>query len=241
MQTSALHVAFERHLEAFRTEADTAQQYFFGYLGMRDLIAKRRDVLDEMNRNSQYWIVAHHAMIMSTFIAIGRIFDDKSKFNLGRLKHVVARDPSLFSLLALRDRKALLPGVDADEYIKDRHELTPAHMAAIGDEIDRWQAVYGDRYKAIRHQFAHKKFTDVAAVNQLLAKTDVEEMKSMFSFLNALHLTVWELWTNGLEPVVRPRPFVLPPDPTPADYQAGEKAYRQAQDVILTLMRGAQT
>ena len=66
MQTSASCAAFERHLETFRKEVDTAQQYFFGYLGMRDLIAKRRDVLDEMNRNSQYWSVSHHAMIMST-------------------------------------------------------------------------------------------------------------------------------------------------------------------------------
>jgi hypothetical protein len=238
MQTPALCAAFERHLETFREEVDTAQQYFFSYLGIRDLIAKRRDVFDEMNRNSQYWIVSHHAMIMSTFIAMGRIFDGKSKFNLGHLKHVVARDPSLLSLRALRDRKALLPGLDADEYVKDRHELTPAHMAAIGDEIDRWQAVYVDRYKAIRHQFAHKKFADLTSVNQLLANTDIEEMKSMFSFLNALHLAVLELWMNGLEPVVRPRPFVLPPHPIPSDYQAGEKAYRQAQDVIFTLMNG---
>ena len=57
-------------------------------------------------------------------------------------------------------------------------------------------------------------------------------MKRLFGFLHA----VYELWLNGEDPVIRARPFALPPDPMPSDYMVGEKAYRPAQDVMLSMM-----
>jgi hypothetical protein len=62
-------------------------------------------------------------------------------------------------------------------------------------------------------------------------------MKRLFGFLHALHMAVYELWLNGGDPVIRARPFALPPDPMPSDYyMVGEKAYRLAQDVMLSMM-----
>jgi AbiU2 len=66
-------------LEIFRTEEETAQQYFFAYLSVRSMAAENSDVLKMMNINPLFWVTAHHAMLLSTFVALGRIFDLKSK------------------------------------------------------------------------------------------------------------------------------------------------------------------
>jgi hypothetical protein len=70
-------------LEIFRTEEETAQQYFFAYLSVRSMAAENSDVLKMMNMNPLFWVTAHHAMLLSTFVALGRIFDLQSKHNIG--------------------------------------------------------------------------------------------------------------------------------------------------------------
>jgi len=77
----AAETEFEYELEIFRTEEETAQQYFFAYLSVRSLIATNNDVLKMVNTTPLFWKTAHHAMILSAFVALGRIFDQKSKHN----------------------------------------------------------------------------------------------------------------------------------------------------------------
>jgi hypothetical protein len=58
--TTVAETEFERELEIFRTEEETAQQYFFSYLSVRSLAATNGDVLKMINTTP--WITAHHAM-----------------------------------------------------------------------------------------------------------------------------------------------------------------------------------
>jgi hypothetical protein len=56
------------------------------------MAAENSDVLDMMNRNPLFWITAHHAMLLSTFVALGRMFDQtKSPYNIDRLMSAVSR------------------------------------------------------------------------------------------------------------------------------------------------------
>ena len=67
----------QEEIEIFRKEEEAAQQTFFAYLGIRDLLAKRLDVLAAVNRNSMFWLTTNHALFVSTFIWLGRIFDQR--------------------------------------------------------------------------------------------------------------------------------------------------------------------
>lgn len=42
----------QAEIEVFRKEEEAAQQTFFAYLGIRDLLVKRKDVLDVVNENA---------------------------------------------------------------------------------------------------------------------------------------------------------------------------------------------
>ena len=230
---------FEDELEVYRREEEEAQQSFFAYIGVRDLIAQRADVHRLVNRNSMFWITTHHALMVSFFMAVGRIFDPASKHNVGRLMRAVENNRPLFTREALRQRKKplLLPG-QADEYVDGKHELTVEETRDIKGRIDDWRKIYQDRYLEIRHHFAHKKYSDLNEINALMAKTDIEEMKSMFGFLHALHEALAEMYLNGRLPALQNLVFVLPPNPQPRDrqYYPGEKAYRQAQDALLMML-----
>jgi AbiU2 len=185
-----------------------------------------------MNR-SLFWRVALQGTIVSTFITMGRIFDDGTKHNIGRIRKVVDRTPGIFSIECLKQRKRRLPGLDVDEYVEGKHALEPLRAQAMLAEIDRWQGVYSTRYKGIRHSLAHKKFGTIEQVNALLAKTDIEEMKAMCAFLHALWHALDQLYQDGQDPVLRPRAFVLAPEPLPQGYMPGEEAYRDAQAAVL--------
>jgi hypothetical protein len=60
----------------------------------------------------------------------------------------------------------------------------------------------------------------------------------MFGFLHALHEALRELHLNGRAPLPLPDVvFVLPPDPKPfRQHHPGEKAYREAQDALLSMV-----
>jgi hypothetical protein len=83
--TCVTKTEFERELEVFRTEEETAQQYFFCYLSVRSLAAKKPDVLAAMNEASLFWATTHHAMLLSAIVALGRIFDQSSRHNINTL------------------------------------------------------------------------------------------------------------------------------------------------------------
>ena len=91
-------------------------------------------------------------------------------------------------------------------------------------------------YGEIRHHLAHNKGAP-EALEALLAKTNIEEMKMMFGFLHVLHEAMRELHLNGRSPLPLPNvAFALPPDPKPSRlYHPGEKSYREAQDALLSM------
>jgi AbiU2 len=227
-------MTFEEELEIFRTEEEGAQQYFFAYLGVRNLIAKRPEIYPLINKNSMFWITTQHALLLSSFIALGRIFDSASKHNVGRLMNSVERNMPAFTRVALRTR--LSPNMtpaQADAYVSDAHELTVVEVRELKKAIDVWRKIFIERYLPVRHQFAHKKFSELSEVNELMTRTSVPEMQAMFGFLHSLYNALDQLHLNGRAPVLREIVFVLPPDPRPSrQYFPGEKSYWQAQDAL---------
>jgi AbiU2 len=132
---------FEKELEIFRTEEETAQQYFFSYLSIRDLTGRNHDVLRTINTTPLFWITTHHAMLLATFVALGRIFDQNSKHNIDRLISVGQESCGLFSKAALQARKQSdgLTEQQAASYVADAHELTATGLRTLRKEIAHWR------------------------------------------------------------------------------------------------------
>jgi len=234
--------AFVDELETFRTEEEVAQQYFFCYLSVRSVGAVNPDVLKKINETPLFWITTHHAMLLAAFVALGRIFDQdkRSIHNIDKLLRSVTDNTDLLTNAALKKRKEAMgiSASDAAEYVKGKYELTPTDIRAMRKAVSHWRGVYEARYRDIRHGvFAHKGLGP-AAVDDLMAKTNVDEMKEMFGFLHALHLSLQELYLNGRKPDLTPATFILPPNGRPysGSLKAGERVYRDGHDVLYGML-----
>jgi hypothetical protein len=228
----------DEEIEIFRKDEESAQQTFFAYIGIRDLIARRPDVHATINRNAMFWLTTHRALFVSTFVGLGRIFDQDSAHNLDRLLTIVGRNIPELGRDALRQRKEqVISAEQAAEYVKEKHEMTAPDVRALRKDVDHWRKIYAPVYGEIRHHLAHNKGA-TGDLDALLARTDIEEMKRMFGFLHAVHEGLRELHLNGRNPLPLPDViFVLPPDPKPQrQYHPGEKAYREAQAALLSML-----
>jgi AbiU2 len=228
----------DEEIEIYRHDEEPAQQAFFAYLGMRDLIAQRPDVHAMINRNSMFWLTTHRALFVSTFIGLGRIFDQRSAHNLDRLLGMVGQNLPQVGKDALRQRKeAMISAEQAAAYVDGKHELTSPELRTLRDQVAVWRRIYAPVYGEIRHHLAHNKGAP-EDLDALLARTNIEDMKRMFGFLHALHEALRELHLNGRSPLPLPDvKFVLPPDPKPQrQYHPGEKAYREAQAALLSML-----
>jgi hypothetical protein len=140
--TKTAEAAFEQELEIFRTEEETVQQHFFAYLSVREFAASNHDVVKAMNTTPLFWLTTHHAMLLSAFIGLGRIFDQNSGHNIDRLMTVASKDLAVFSKSALAKRKqtAGLSINEAATFVSDAFEPMAndfrAREGAGGGDID---------------------------------------------------------------------------------------------------------
>ncbi len=184
-------------LETFRIDEETAQQFFFAYLGVRDLTARRPDVLAVVNRNPMFWRTMHYSMFVSTFIWLGRMFDQQSAHNVNLLLRMIERNLPTLNRDALRDRKAkVITPEQAAEYVASKHEMTIDDVRALRKDVADWRRIYEPVYRHIRDHLARNK-KGVSDLDALLAITNIEEMKRMFGFFHALHEGLVELYLNG--------------------------------------------
>jgi hypothetical protein len=189
-----------KELEIFRTEEEVAQQYFFCYLAIRQLAAGSAELLKLLNSTPLFWITTHHSLLVAAFVALGRVFDQNSRHNIDRLLKVAAADIALFSKASLAQRKEAegIARAEAIDYVRDAYEPAVDDFRFLRKEVGRYRRLYEARYRDVRDKvFAHKELSTTGDANALLAKTNIEEMKSIFGFLYALHESLWELLFNG--------------------------------------------
>ena len=199
---------FPEELDAFGRDQDGAQRYFFGYLSMHRIPSRNPDVLRAMNDNSTFWITTRNGLLASTFVALGRIFDQdaKSVYNIDKLLGSVTNEIASLSRVGLAQRRVAdgsMSVADAAEYASDRHDLTHKDIRAMRKAVDKWRKVYFARYRNIRHKvFAHRGATSLQA-EALMAQTNVNEMTELLGFLHALHQSLQQLHANGLRGLPR--------------------------------------
>lgn len=238
MTTLQASSTLEHELEMFRTEEESAQQYFFGFLSLQLIPHKNPDVLREMNETSMFWITTRYALLMSAFVVLGRIFDQdqKSLHNIDKLLTAVSNEMRTLSKAGLAQRR-IAQGMDpqqAAEYVADKHDLTVDDVRNMRKAVGKWRKVYEARYREIRHKiFAHKSLSRADA-DKLMANTNIDEVKELLGFLHSLYMSLWQLHINGRAPNITPATFDLPP--VPGGTKAGELMYRESADLLYGML-----
>jgi hypothetical protein len=238
MTTVQAHSTFEHELEMFRSEEESAQQYFFGFLSLQLIPYRNPDVLRQMNETSTFWITTRYALLMSAFVVLGRIFDQdpKSLHNIDKLLTVVSNEIGTLGKTGLAQRR-IGQGMDPQQaaaYVTDKYDLRVEDVRDMRKAVGKWRKVYEARYREIRHKiFAHKSLSRADA-DKLMAKTNIDEVKELLGFLHSLHMALWQLHTNGIAPDIAPATFDLPP--LPIGSKAGERMYRESADLLYGML-----
>lgn len=204
---------FDTELEIFRTEAQAATQFFYAYIGVHMVARAHKSVHRMLNDAPVFWNTILGGLQAATFVALGRIFDQKSSHNLDQLLRMAQRDRQIFSKASLGKRKqaesknayAWLNG-----YLLRAHEPTARDFRRLRSHVRKWRKVYEKNYQPLRHQvYAHKELAERQAISSLFAKTNIRELQRLLVFLGSLYQAMWELFNNGRKPVLRPQRYSI--------------------------------
>jgi hypothetical protein len=199
---------FERELEIFRTEVEGGTQFLYAYLAVHAAAARRRTVHRLLNEAPLFWNTCLAALQTGSFMALGRIFDNDSDHNLGKLLRITQDHPEIFTKVALGRRKQGNKPEPPDwlsEYLRDSYEPTARDFRRIRAHVRKRRKIYETSYRDIRHKwFAHKAVSDQTEIADLFRKTNTRELQQLFAFLCWLYEVLWELFFNGSKPVLRP-------------------------------------
>jgi len=199
---------FERELEIFRTETEAGTQFLSAYLAVHAVAAKHKAIHRLLNEAPLFWNTCLAGLQTASFMALGRIFDNDSNHNLGKLLRITENHPEIFSKAALGRRKqgdspelpAWLP-----EYLRDSYEPTTRDFRRIRAHVRKRRKIYEDNYRDIRHKwFAHKVVSEQTEITALFSNANTRELQQLFAFLSWLYETFWELFFNGRKGALRP-------------------------------------
>src|SRR3989338_4947410 len=203
---------FEAQLELFRTEAESAIQFFYAWQAVHAVAVKDKSVVRLLNQAPLFWNTSLAALQASSLVALGRIFDpDQKNHSVTRLlAHAMANLP-IFSRESLAERKRM-SSPNADEwlpdFLADTHEPTIEDFRRLKRLLASRRKIYEEKYRPLRHKiFAHRGVLDRAEMKSLFAKTNTRELQQLLVFLSRLHEVLWQLYFNGRRPSFKPARF----------------------------------
>lgn len=203
---------FAKELELFRTEAESALQFFYAWDATHAVAGASSRVRQLLNEAPLFWNTSLGALQASALVALGRIFDpDQKNRSVTRLLVEAHSDLSIFSKEALAERKRA-QNTSADdwlpEYLKTVHVPTGQDFRRLKHHVSMRRKIYEEKYKPLRHKvFAHRAVATRDEVADLFAKTNIRELQLLLVFLRRLHHALWELYFNGRKPVLLPSRF----------------------------------
>lgn len=240
---------FSHDLELFRTEAESALQFFYAWDAIHAVAAQDKKVHRLLNQAPMLWNTSLGALQGSTFIALGRLFDpDTSNHSVTRLLSRAHADLSMFSKEALAERKRK-QSENSDEwlpeYLKTVYVPSSEDFRRLKRHLAQRRKVYEANYKPLRHKvFAHRSVSSRDEVADLYSKTNIRELQQLLVFLRRLHETLWQLYFNGHKPVLRPARFSVQrildqPSPNPRHAALQERLVHEVRSFLKAHSRDA--
>jgi len=209
--TLSVEEQFERELEVFRTEAETVAQFFYAFLAIHASAGAKKPVFRLLNTAPLFWNTILGGLQTAAFVALGRVFDQGSTHNLGKLLRLASDNPQVFSKAAFARRRQGLSKTPPDwleNHLKHVYVPKPADFRRLRGYASKHRKIYIEKYRPLRHQiFAHRGLSEATDVSALFERTNIREMQRMLIFLMSLYNALWQLFMNGHRPVLRPHRF----------------------------------
>lgn len=200
---------FQHELEVFRTEIESAIQFFYAYVTINAVLSDNKYALDIVNQTPLFWRTTSGALQTSFFMALGRIFDQhqKSTHNVDKLLRIAQEQAIIFSKEAFEARKRESSANSSewiDKYMNHVYIPTADDFRRLRKYVTKYRKVYEKVYRDIRHKlYAHKELSKPDDVQVLYAKTNIREIQKLLIFLNQVYHALWQLFYNGNKPVLR--------------------------------------
>jgi hypothetical protein len=182
--------AFESELKIFEQEALAAQQYFYAYLSLR-VSDEADDRLKALNVTPLLWLTVENALLTSTVVTLGRIFDGTSDHHIGILMKSVRGNWHLFSKAEMAKRKgaAYAEGID---------DFDVSALKAIERAVKEARKTFSGPYRDLRNKvYAHREITDEQALQDIFDRTDIAEIQGLLALLERIHDAIWQAFHNG--------------------------------------------
>ncbi len=200
---------FLQELNMFRNEVALVSRSLYMELAIHNIASKNKGVLKAMNYTPTFWNTVLSGFQSSTFITLGRIFDNDSKHNIHKLFRLAETNKSLFSRKAFEERwvknKDRQSG-DLDgylpQYMKTFYVPDDDDFRKLNKFIATQQKVYENIYRPIRHHFGHRKYSTNEEVKVLFDKINITELEKFCVRLDGLHDALWQLYHNGRGPML---------------------------------------
>jgi hypothetical protein len=201
-------LSLERQLQNLDHEAIVIANFVYTEMAIQHAASQSRKLLSRLNRTPTFWITCNAALQSAAYIALGRVFDLKSPYNLEALMVSMEQDLTIFSREALAKRKREGRATDPrwlPEYLDAAYYPTHADVARLRKHVETYRSLYERAVMPARHQYlAHRQAHDHEKVQRLFAKGKVKEIWRLSTFLVRLQLALWELLRNGRKPVLKP-------------------------------------
>jgi len=198
---------FERQLENLDHESNIIASYVYAEMAIQHAASKSKLLLNRLNKTPTFWITCSAALQSAAYIALGRVFDLKSPYNLNELLVSMENNLTLFSREALALRKRALGFTDEArlaEYVAAAYVPTETDIRRLRQSVKRYRAIYDRAIRPVRHQYlAHRQAHGQVRIASLYAKGKVKELWCLSVYLIRLHQTLWNQLYNGREPTLR--------------------------------------
>jgi hypothetical protein len=200
--------AFDRQLSNLEHEANVIANYVYAEMAIQHAASKSKRLLNRLNSTATFWIACGAAFQSAAYIAIGRVFDRKSPYNLEALMVAMEKNLSQFDRQALASRKREGRAEDPpwlQDYLNAAYYPKRSDVSRLRKYIAKYRTIYERAFMPVRHQYlAHRQAHGHENVQRLFAKGKVKEIWRLSTFLIRLHTALWELLHNGRKPALRP-------------------------------------
>lgn len=233
------HRDFVTQLESFDNEARNAARFAYADFAIQHAASKSKCLLNRLNNTPTFWLTAGAAFQTAAYISLGRIFDNKSRFNIHELLNAAERNIPIFQREALAERKREGKTVDPPwlaDYLANAYYPKQATFARLRKMVDKYHALYSKAIRPARNKYiAHRVRHGHEQVSALFAHGHIKDLWRLTVFLQQLHEALWNLLHNGRKPTFRPMRYSVASmfKRVPTGNSAHESIVREIQNLML--------
>lgn len=204
-------ILYDKYYQIFCDELHKALGCYLFWRMLQKKAYEEPDLLLALNRTPLSWILTRHALQVTLFMTLGRLFDnDSDAFSADDLLRCCIEEIDAFGKDQLRIRKLqVLRGNKPDwleKYVQDAYEPTSEDFHRLRGELSKHRRVFEQNYRPIRHKlFAHLGKDYIGKNDELWEQTNIGELETILWFLHDLKETLFDAYHNGKKPVLSGR------------------------------------